>query len=161
MIKERLHELEIKITELASYLNVSRPTIYKAIEDYDSNRREMVNAKILSLFDYIGENEMIGKGNVIKYILNDLPKVEDRNSGEISSSSAIISQFINDNPSSEKAKFLVECAKSQSYDTIIHYFMEISPILKKEKITEEEKEMIRPYEDIIKIYSINKGGKKQ
>ncbi len=161
MIKERLHDLEIKITELASYLGVSRPTIYKAIEDYDSNRRDMVNAKILSLFDYINENEMIGKGNVIKYILNDLPKVEDKNSGKVSSSSAIINQFINDNPSSEKTKFLVECAKSQSYDTIIHYFMEISPILKKEKITEEEKEMIRPYEDIIRIYSIDKGDKKR
>ncbi len=159
MIKNRLHDLEIKITELASYLAVSRPTLYKAIEDYDSNRREMINPKILSLFDYIGGNEMIGKGNVIKYILNDLPKVEDKNSGEISSSSAIINQFINDNPSSEKAKFLVECAKSQSYDIIIHYFMEISPILKKGKLTKEEKEMIRPYEEIIKIYSIDKGGK--
>lgn len=160
MIKSRLHDLEIKITELASYLSVSRPTIYKAIEDYDCNRREMINAKILSLFDYIGQNEMIGKGNVIKYILNELPKVEDKNSGEISSLSAIINQFINDNPSSEKTKFLVECVKSQSYDIIIHYFMEISPILKKDKLTKEEKEMIRPYDDIIRIYSIDKGGKR-
>ncbi len=160
MIKERLHDLEIKITELAGYLGVSRPTIYKAIEDYDSNRKEMVNAKITSLFDYIDGNEMIGKGNVIKYILNELPKIESKNGGEILSSSAIINQFINDNPSSEKAKFLVECAKSQSYDIVIHYFMEISPILKKDKLTKEEKEMIHPYEDIIKIYSIYKGGSK-
>lgn len=160
MIKKRLHDLEIKITELADYLGISRPTIYKAIDDYDSNRRELVNAKILSLFDYIGENEIIGKGNVIKYILNELPNVEDKNTGEISSALAVINQFINDNPSSEKAKFLVECAKSQSYDTIIHYLMEISSILKKEKLSKEEKEMIRLYEDIIRIYSIDKGGKR-
>ncbi len=159
MIKDRLHKLEIKITELANYLEISRPTLYKAIEDYDSNNKDLVNPKILSLFNYIDENELIGKGNVIKFILSELPNIDNKNSGEIKSSSAVVTQFISENPNCEKAKFIVECAKGQSYDIVIHYFTEISPILKKKKLTKEEKKLIQPYEDILKIYTINKGEK--
>ena len=35
MLRERLKNMEIKITELADYLQISRPTMYKFIEYYD------------------------------------------------------------------------------------------------------------------------------
>ncbi len=161
MIRERLHDLEIKITELADYLQISRPTLYKAIEDYDSGNKQGINPKILSLFDYISGSELIGKRNVIGYILNELPKVDDKSIGEGTSAAAIVYQAIKDNPTSEKSRFVVECTQSPSYDVAIHYLMEISPILKKEKLTIEEKEIIKPYLEILKIYSLNNKGDKE
>ena len=53
MIKKRLKDLEIKITELADYLQLSRTTLYKFIDSYDAKNRKEVNSSVLKLFDYI------------------------------------------------------------------------------------------------------------
>ena len=53
MLEDRLKELDIKKTELANYLDISRPTMYKFIESYDNGEFETINKKVLKLFDYI------------------------------------------------------------------------------------------------------------
>ena len=82
MLDDRLKELDIKKTELANYLEISRPTMYKYIELYDSNNLSEINKKVLKLFDYITENKLIGKNNVISYILNNLTNVKELESND-------------------------------------------------------------------------------
>ena len=65
MIRDRLKELEIRITELADYLQISRTTLYKFIELYDSGQQKDVNPSVRKLFDFIENNELIGKKNVM------------------------------------------------------------------------------------------------
>ena len=72
MIRDRLKELEIRITELADYLQISRTTLYKFIELYDSGQQKDVNPSVRKLFDFIENNELIGKKNVIGYILENM-----------------------------------------------------------------------------------------
>ena len=72
MLRNRLRELDLKITELADYLQISRPTMYKFIEYYENSEFDLINKKVLKLFNYIAEHELIGKKNVINYILNNL-----------------------------------------------------------------------------------------
>ena len=80
MIKERLKDLDIKITELAGYLSISRPTMYKFIDMYDAENKKDLSNFICELFDYIDTNELIDKKNVINYILSKVVITDDTSS---------------------------------------------------------------------------------
>ena len=57
---KKLDLLNIKISELAQYLNISRPTLYKFIELYESNK-SLLRKKYLELFDDINNNLYLTK----------------------------------------------------------------------------------------------------
>lgn len=156
MLDDRLKELDIKKTELANYLDISRPTMYKFIESYDNGEFETINKKVLKLFDYISNNELIGKNNVINYILNNIAEVKEMESKEEVDLFKNVRRYILANPDSEKSRFLDLACQKTNYDLIIHYLVEITPLLKKRKLTVEEEELLKPYNDIIDKYTINK-----
>lgn len=153
MIRQRLRELDIKITEIADYLNLSRPTMYKFIESYDSGKTDEVHKKVVKLFDYIEQNDLIDKRNVINYVLSNLAEVKDLGTEEETSAIKTIRRYLSKNPGSEKARFIEECCAKSSYDVIIHYISEIAPILGKKRLTEEEKELLAPYKQIVALYT--------
>ncbi|MBO8426070.1 MAG: hypothetical protein IAC61_01970 [Firmicutes bacterium] len=159
MIRERLHELDVKITELSDYLQISRTTLYKFIEDYDAGKKKSINPKVVSLFDYVLDNDLIDKKNVINYILSNLTNVDDLASAEDTNTIETIKNYVSKNPKSEKAKFMYECATKTSYDTLIHYAVAITPLLSKKRLSKEEKDMLKPYFEIIDLYT--KGGNNQ
>lgn len=156
MLENRLKELDIKKTELANYLNISRPTMYKFIELYDNCEFKAINRKVLKLFDYISNNELIGKNNVINYILTNIAEVKEMEAKEEVDLFKNVRRYIIDNPDSEKSRFLDLACQITNYDLIIHYLVEITPLLKKEKISIEEEEFLKPYNDIVRKYTINK-----
>ena len=47
MLKERFKEIDLKITVLADYLQISRPTMYKFIDMYEEGNYENINKKKL------------------------------------------------------------------------------------------------------------------
>lgn len=155
MIKLRLKELDIKITELANYLQISRPTMYKLIELYDEGRYSTINKKIKKMFDYIEANSLIDKKNVINYILNNLVEMDDFEDSDLEKKIKKIKKFISDNPDSLKTNFICKCIETKQFDLVIQYLMEISTLIKKKKITAEEMEIIAPYNKIIS-YMIKK-----
>lgn len=159
MIRERLHELDLKITELSDYLQISRTTLYKFIEDYDSGKKESINPKVASLFDYMTNSELIDKKNVINFILTNLTAVDNMDSAKNASVIETIKNYVSKNPDSEKTKFMYECSIKSSYDTIIHYMVEIAPLLSKKRLTKQEREKIRLYNSIIDLYAKEQGGK--
>ena len=160
MLKDRLSELDIKITELANYLNLSRPTMYKFIDYYESGNHNEINKKVLKLFNYIVENPLIGKNNVISYILNNLADVKEMESKEDVNLFKDVRKYILENPDSEKSKFVNLCCKKGNYDIFIHYLMEISPLLKKKDLSREELKLLKPYKDIINLYTIEESEEK-
>ena len=134
MIKERLKELEIKITELAQYLQISRPTMYKFIESYDGGKKKEVNKNVKKLFDYIEDNPLIGKRNVINYILSRMSVPQENDTSEVNE--------------------IIQSVTSHSqFDVVVHYLTEIEALLKKKKLTDEEKIKLIPYQQIISIYT--------
>ena len=156
MLKDRLKELDIKITELANYLSVSRPTLYKYIEDYESNNLDEINKKVIKLFDYISENELIGKNNVINYILTNLADVKELETQEEKNSFKEVRKYMINNPSSEKTQFYELSSKKTTFDIVIHYLMEVAPLISKKDLNSDEKELLKPYQDIIDKYINNK-----
>jgi predicted transcriptional regulator len=155
MLEEKLKELDIKKTELANYLNISRPTMYKFIDLYDSGNRNEINKKVLKLFDYITDNDMIGKNNVIGYILNNLADVKELETKDETDLYKNIRKYVLENPNSEKSQFLELVCKKTSYDLVIHYLIEITPLLRKKSLTKKEKDLLIPYREIIEKYTID------
>lgn len=156
MLEDRLKDLDIKKTELANYLDISRPTMYKFIESYDNGEFESINKKVLKLFDYITNNELIGKNNVINYILNNIAQVKEVSTKEETNLFKNVRRYIIANPETEKSKFLDLVCQKTNYDIVIHYLIEITPLLKKKKLSAYEEDLLKPYNDIIKKYTINK-----
>ena len=79
---KKLDLLNIKISELAQYLNISRPTLYKFIELYESNKN-LLRKKYLELFDYINNNLYLTKIDVIKFIIEKFNKPKDLNNEDL------------------------------------------------------------------------------
>ncbi len=158
-LRERLKNMELRITELADYLQVSRPTMYKFIDYYENAEFELINKKVLKLFNYIKENELVGKKNVINYILTNLTEIKELgDSGELEVIKKI-KKFIISNPESKKSQFYVLSASTEIYDDVIVYLVRIHSLLKKRKVTDEEKHLLQPYLDFKKKLE-NLGGNK-
>lgn len=158
-IKNRLKELDIKITELANYLQISRPTMYKFIDLYDSGNKKDVNPSVVKLFDYISKSELIGKRNVINYILSKMSTVQNMDTDETNELLLKIKEYVVENPNSEKTQFIIKSIEQSQFDIIIHYLMDIVPLLKKKKLTQQEENKLQPYKNIIDIYVLDKEGK--
>lgn len=153
MIRDKLKVMEMKITELADYLQVSRPTMYKFIDAYDNNRKDEVSKPALRVFDYIESDDMIGKRNVISFILNNLAEIDETDSGEVNEVVNAVKLYVSSNQKSEKTQFIRKSISSTEFDIIIHYLMDIESLFGKNNLTEEETKKLMPYKEIIKIYS--------
>lgn len=158
MIKERLKEIELKITELSDYLQISRPTMYKFIEAYDAGENSGINKNVLKLFKYIDENPVIGKKTVVSYILTNL--VEEKELGDSSENRLYnqIKRYIISNPESAKTQFIELAIQKTDYDDAIKYLLKIYPLLKKRKLSDEEIAFLKPYDDITTLIE-NEGDK--
>lgn len=144
LLRERLKAMELKITELADYLQVSRPTMYKFIDYYDNAEFDLINKKVLKLFNYINEHELVGKKSVVNYILTNLVDVKDVGDDELDIIKKI-KKYIISNPESKKSQFLVTCATKDTFDDVIYYLVSIQGLIGKRKLGEEDKKILEPY----------------
>ena len=86
--------------------------MYKFIELYDSNRAKEINKNVKKLFEFIDENKLIEKRNVVNYILNNLNITKDIEDNKVSKKIEDISKYIINNPNSEKTFFYRYAYKS-------------------------------------------------
>ena len=152
MVKERLKNIEIKITELASYLGISRPTMYKFIDAYDKGEKEIVSKPVLRLFEYIESDNLIGKNNVIAFILNNLTDIKETDIDEANKIVNSVRQYVSSNLNSEKTQFISKSVASSEFDIMIHYMMEVQQLLKQETLDDDGQKKVDLFNEIIKIY---------
>lgn len=155
MLRERIKQMDLKVTELSDYLQISRPTMYKFIEYYEEQNFDLINRKVLKLFNYIAENEFIGKKTVVSYILNNL--VELKPIGEKNDVAVInkLRKNLVENPESKKSKFLEMCVTTTFFDELINYLPDIANISKKRKKTETEQELLDAYREFVERIKTN------
>ena len=143
--------MELKITELSDYLQISRPTMYKFIEAYDLGNTSVINKHVLKLFKYIDENPLIGKKTVVSYILTNL--VEEKELGDTAENHIYnqIKRYLIANPESAKSQFIELVVQKTDYDDAIIYLLKIYPLLRKRKLSDEEIAFLKPFDDIKNI----------
>ena len=149
MLRERIKQMDLKVTELSDYLQISRPTMYKFIEYYDKQQFDLINKKVLKLFNYITENEFIGKKTVVSYILNNLVEVKPMGESDEVAVVKKLKKNIVENPDSKKSKFLELCVTTSFFDELINYLPDIAAIAKKRKRTDEEQRLLILYREFV------------
>lgn len=173
-MRETLRELDIKISELASYLRTSRPTMYKYIDAYETGDRKSIAKPVYDVFSYIDRHkEVIGKNNVINYILRnyDADKLMDDGvlDPELSLVKKLKSHIAKKGMDNDKTAFIRLILSDNHLDKVIPYLVEIHPLLAKEKLSVEEKNKLEPIMAIYRLKGISiekktmnsKGGKQK
>lgn len=152
MLKYRLKELDIKITELANYLSISRPTMYKFIEMYDDgNKNELANS-ICGLFDYIEKNELIDKKNVINYILKNVATINETPSNEVDLFAEKIIKSLNGSNSESKKTIINYLINNNNLDDLFNYLIDATNSLNKSRKSKKDVAKIQSLKRIVGIY---------
>lgn len=156
MIKERLKDLDIKITELAGYLSISRPTMYKFIDMYDAGDKKDLSNFMCELFNYIDTNELIDKKNVINYILSKVVITDDTSSDENMKMIKEIGDCINQDNNSSKKDVIRYLVKNDDLDELLKFIVDCSLSSKNKKITKKDESRIQALKRIQGIYTKEK-----
>lgn len=149
MLRERLRGMDLKITELADYLLISRPTMYKFIDCYEAGDYDKINGKVLKLFNYIVQNDLAGKKSVVGYILNNLADLKDMGNSEENAVLRAVKKCITSNPTSKKSKFFKIISQDAVFDEIIFYLADARELLAKKRLTEKNREFLKPYTEFV------------
>lgn len=72
LLRERLKEIEIRLVDLADFLNISRPTAYKFIQMYETGYKDSIEAKLLKFFDFVMSEKGLTKSKAMSYIVENL-----------------------------------------------------------------------------------------
>jgi len=68
-MRTKLKLLEIRLTELSTYLGFSRPTLYKFLDDYEKKDFKNIDFKVKVIFDFIMQKSTTSKIEVINKII--------------------------------------------------------------------------------------------
>lgn len=143
-LRDRLRELGIKIVDLANMLDISRPTLYKHIESYETNALENLDTSYIALFNYITQNEFINAKNVFIYITQNILRLKER---DFQGSMAMGRVAITGN--AQKDAFITLLLESNRFDDLLGYFVSCYELLEKDALSDESKAFLQP---LLKLY---------
>ena len=143
-LRDRLRELGIKIVDLANMLDISRPTLYKHIESYETNALENLDSSYIALFNYITQNEFINAKNVFIYITQNILRLKER---DLQGSMAMGRVAITGN--AQKDAFITLLLESNRFDDLLGYFISCYELLEKDTLSDESKAFLQP---LLKLY---------
>lgn len=143
-LRDRLRELGIKIVDLANMLDISRPTLYKHIESYETNALENLDTSYIALFNYITQNEFINAKNVFIYITQNILRLKER---DFQGSMAMGRVAITGN--AQKDAFITLLLESNRFDDLLGYFISCYELLQKDTLSDESRAFLQP---LLKLY---------
>ena len=143
-LRDRLRELGIKIVDLANMLDISRPTLYKHIESYETNALENLDSSYIALFNYITQNEFINAKNVFIYITQNILRLKEK---DFQGSMAMGRVAITGN--AQKDAFITLLLESNRFDDLLGYFVSCYELLQKDTLSDESRAFLQP---LLKLY---------
>ena len=150
LLREKIRDLDLRISDLAEYLKISRPTLYKYIDMYEEGNRSTIDTKILNLFDYIQNTKNIGSNNVIYYIMNNIVENVNTNNTEEDKRMKIKSLLKTENKTKED--FIYMLTEDNFFDPILDYLMKCKKLSTdpEKELSEEDYEFISPLMSLYK-----------
>ena len=135
-MKEKIRFLDVRLTELSKYLGISRPTLYRYLELYESDNRGQIPKDIRDLLRFIDER-CATKDQLIRYIVSHfcIPSESGMRSE--------LSGFINESSErSPKLKLMYLLATTSHLDPLIGYLTECLEILERNGMSDDEVRMV-------------------
>ena len=150
LLRDKIRDLDLRISDLAEYLKISRPTLYKYIDMYEEGNRGTIDTKILNLFDYIQNSKNIGNSNVIYYIMNNIIENSNTNNSEEDKRMKIKSLLKTENKTKED--FIYMLTEDNFFDPILDYLMKCKKLSadSDKKLSDEDYEFILPLMSLYK-----------
>ncbi|HJH54912.1 MAG TPA: hypothetical protein K8V77_02375 [Brachyspira hyodysenteriae] len=150
LLREKIRDLDLRISDLAEYLKMSRPTLYKYIDMYEEGNRSTIDTKILNLFDYIQNTKNIGSNNVIYYIMNNI--VENINTSNTEEDKRMKIKSLLKTENKTKEDFIYMLTEDNFFDPILDYLMKCKKLSTDpdKKLSEEDYEFISPLMSLYK-----------
>jgi hypothetical protein len=71
-VRDKLREIGVRLVELATYLNISRPTIYKYLELYEAQEFGKIDKVTYDLFTYVDTTNDLSKPGLMNYLINNI-----------------------------------------------------------------------------------------
>lgn len=131
-MKEKIRSLDVRLTELSKYLGISRPTLYRYLELYESGEAGQVPKDIRDLFRFI-DNRCVSKDQLMRYVVSHFCMSPD------DGIKTELSGFINESSErSPKLKLMHQMATTSQMDPLIGYLTECISILERDDISDEE-----------------------
>ena len=123
-MKERLHDLGIKTTELSQFMKISRPSLYKYIELYESKDYKIIPEKVLRVFKYIDKYKNITKEQVITYTISEFSELNTSDKKE-----TIRNFLIAKGTGNPKIELMYLLVTTESLDDIVQYLVNAARLL--------------------------------
>ena len=145
-LREKMRDLDLRIIDLAKYMEISRPSLYKYIEMYEQGHKEAIAPKALAVFDYI-EKSGAGKTDVIKFVVNHVAKEEGGNLSE-EERTRLAARSLLKSQSKEKEDFICALVADDFFDPVLGYLLECRKIAGSLVVSDEEYERIKPLDNL-------------
>ena len=142
-LKERLRHLDIRIVDLSQMLGISRPTLYKIIEDYDDGVREKIDTGYLALFDYLMQDD-VGKNAALSFIVKNIIDIKKPQESK--------QQF-----QGAKKEFVALLQQESKLDSILPYLIDCHKILSSPAMSDRDKERLSALREMYCKLNLNLG----
>lgn len=114
-MKDRMRELGIKMTEMAEYLKISRPTLYRYIDLYSEGNKAELPPNVSELFRFM-ETPGISKEQVIAFMIGEFG---DSSESERKDS---IRRYVSSKPDNDpKVRLFSLLATTDCMDAVVPY----------------------------------------
>lgn len=143
-LRDKMKEINLRLVDLAQFLELSRPTVYKFIDYYEMGQKDKLEPKILRLFDFISKAS--SKASVMSYIIENIIKPNEQSPQDREHQIANLLKKEN----KVKIEFINKIAESQVFDPILDYLLQCETILAQDRILEEQEIVI--LEPLIAFY---------
>ena len=150
-MKEKLRELGIKTTELSQYMRISRPSLYKYLDSYESREYRNIPDKVLRTFRYIDKYKSLTKEQVITFVICEFAEENTSDKKE-----AIRKYLLTKGPNDPKIELMYTLISTDFFDGVIHYLNKVSGIMEKEEYSESEIRQISRFVNFRSDIMVNK-----
>ena len=124
MMKEKLRDLGIKTTELSEFMKISRPSLYKYIELYESKEYKQIPEKVFRVFKYVDKYKNLTKEQIIAYTIGEFSDTETSDKKE-----AVRNYLLNKGMNDSKIDLMYVLATTDSLDAVVQYLASAGKIL--------------------------------
>lgn len=123
-MKEKLRDLGIKTTELSGFMKISRPSLYKYIELYESKEYKQIPEKVFRVFKYVDKYKNLTKDQIIAYTIGEFSDAETSDKKE-----AVRNYLLNKGMNDPKIDLMYVLATTDSLDAVVQYLASAGKIL--------------------------------
>ncbi len=132
-MKERLHDLGIKTTELSSYMKISRPSLYKYINMYEEKDYGGIPPGVLRTFKYIDKYKTVTKEQIISFVILEFSDSEGSDKKEV-----IRNYLLAKGPNDPKIVLMYNLIVNRSLDDLVGYLSNASQILNEPRLNDSQ-----------------------